>query len=74
VVTGVVRDTAPERFGAFRAKLARHEQFILAHAQQSAAGNAAHPLDARLSRWLLRCRDLLLSGDIPLTHEFLGRC
>jgi CRP-like cAMP-binding protein len=32
----------------------------------------AHMLEARLSRLLLRCRDLLLSDDIPLTHEFLG--
>jgi CRP-like cAMP-binding protein len=61
-----------DRNAAFRAKLARHEQFVLAQAQQSAACNAAHPLEARLSRWLLRCRDLLLSNDIPLTHEFLG--
>jgi Crp-like helix-turn-helix domain len=29
-------------------------------------------LEARLSRLLLRCRDLLLCDDIPLTHEFLG--
>jgi CRP-like cAMP-binding protein len=57
----------------FRAKLARHEQFILAQAQQSAACNAAHTLEARLSRWLLRCRDLLGSEDIPLTQEFLAQ-
>ena len=61
-----------DRNVVFRAKLARHDQFVLAQAQQSAACNAAHPLEARLSRWLLRCRDLLLSDDIPLTHEFLG--
>ena len=53
----------------FRAKLARHEQFILAQAQQSAACNAAHTLEARLSR----CRDLLGSEDIPLAQEFLGQ-
>jgi CRP-like cAMP-binding protein len=56
----------------FRAKLARHEQFLLAQAQQSAACNAAHTLEARLSRWLLRCHDLLGSDDIPLTQEFLA--
>lgn len=61
-----------DRNAVFRAKIGRHEQFVLAQAQQSAACNAAHPLEARLSRWLLRCRDLLLSDDIPLTHEFLG--
>jgi CRP-like cAMP-binding protein len=56
----------------FQATLARHRQFILAQAQQSAACNAAHTLEARLSRWLLRCHDLLGSDDIPLTQEFLG--
>jgi CRP-like cAMP-binding protein len=56
----------------FHATMARHRQFILAQAQQSAACNAAHTLEARLSRWLLRCRDLLGSDDIHLTQEFLG--
>ena len=56
----------------FHATLARHRQFILAQAQQSAACNAAHTLEARLSRWLLRCHDLLGSDDIPLTQEFLA--
>jgi CRP-like cAMP-binding protein len=54
------------------ATLARHRQFILAQAQQSAACYAAHPLEARLSRWLLRCHDLLGSEEIPLTQEFLA--
>jgi CRP-like cAMP-binding protein len=52
--------------------LARHRQFILAQAQQSAACHAVHSLEARLSRWLLRCHDLLGSDDIPLTQEFLA--
>jgi CRP-like cAMP-binding protein len=55
----------------FHATMARHRQFILAQAQQSAACNAAHTLEARLSRWLLRCHDLL-GSDIPLTQEFLA--
>jgi CRP-like cAMP-binding protein len=44
----------------------------LAQAQQSAACNATHTLEERLSRWLLRCRDLLDSDEIPLTQEFLA--
>jgi len=56
----------------FRAKLMRHEQFILAQAQQAAACNATHTLEARLARWLLRCNDLLGSDDIGLTQEFLA--
>ena len=58
---------------AFRAKLARHEQFVLAQAQQAAACNAIHALEARLARWLLRCADLLRRQDIQLTQEFLAQ-
>src|ERR1700757_3285944 len=57
----------------FHTTMARHRQFILAQAQQSAACNAAHTLEARLARWLLRCRDLLGSDDIPLIQEFLAQ-
>jgi CRP-like cAMP-binding protein len=56
----------------FRTALMRHEQFVLAQAQQSAACNASHPVEARISRWLLRCRDLAASDDIALTQEFLA--
>jgi CRP-like cAMP-binding protein len=57
---------------SFRAKLARHEQFLLAQAQQSAACNAAHSLEERLARWLLCCHDLLGSEDIALSQAFLA--
>jgi CRP-like cAMP-binding protein len=61
-----------EQSDTFRAKLARHEHFLLAQAQQSAACNATHPLEARLARWLLRCRDLLRHDEIALTQEYLA--
>ena len=56
----------------FRTALMRHEQFVMAQAQQSAACNASHAVEARISRWLLRCRDLAGSNDIALTQEFLA--
>jgi CRP-like cAMP-binding protein len=56
---------------AFRAALMRHERALVAQAQQSAACNAAHAVEARLSRWLLRARDLCGSGTLPLTQEYL---
>jgi CRP-like cAMP-binding protein len=62
-----------ERSVDFRTMLVRHEQVLLAQSQQSAACNAVHTLEARLSRWLLRCRDLLGSEDIALTQEFLAQ-
>lgn len=61
-----------EQDEAFRDTLARHENFILAQAQQAAACNVSHTLEARLARWLLRCRDLVGSDDISLTQEFLS--
>jgi CRP-like cAMP-binding protein len=58
---------------ALRATLFRHEQVMLAQAQQSAACNATHAVDARLARWLLRARDLFGGDTLPLTQEFLGQ-
>jgi len=57
---------------AARNALFRHEQFILVQAQQSAACNATHTVEARLARWLLRCRDLQRSDDLILTQEFVS--
>jgi CRP-like cAMP-binding protein len=57
----------------FRNLLARHEQAIFAQCQQSAACNAAHSVEARLSRWLLRARDLWDGTTLPMTQELLAR-
>jgi CRP-like cAMP-binding protein len=62
-----------DRSVVFRAALARHEQAVLALAQQSAACNASHSVEARLSRWLLRARDLYDSETLPLTQESLAQ-
>jgi CRP-like cAMP-binding protein len=62
-----------ERNTEFRGKLMRHEQFLMAQAQQSAACNATHSLEARMARWLLRCRDLAGRDDIALTQEYLAQ-
>jgi CRP-like cAMP-binding protein len=64
---------AADNSSAFRTTLIRHEQVLFAQAQQSAACNAAHPVEARLSRWLLRMRDLSESDTLPLTQEFLAQ-
>jgi CRP-like cAMP-binding protein len=61
-----------DQSAAFRTILIKHEQVLLAQSQQSAACNATHTLEARLSRWLLRCRDLLASDEIALTREFVA--
>jgi CRP-like cAMP-binding protein len=61
-----------EQSATFRSSVTRHEQFLMAQAQQSAACNASHALEAHFASWLLRCRDLLESEDIALTQEYLA--
>ncbi|MGI8524977.1 MAG: Crp/Fnr family transcriptional regulator [Pseudolabrys sp.] len=58
---------------AFRTAIIRHEQLILVQAQQSAACNASHSVEARLARWLLRSRDLLGAENLTFTQEFLSQ-
>jgi len=52
--------------------LIRHEQTVYAQAQQSAACFATHRVEARLSRWLLRARDLSGGDHLPFTQEYLA--
>jgi CRP-like cAMP-binding protein len=51
----------------------RQGQALLAQAQQTAACNAVHSVEARLSRWLLRARDLHDGRKLPLTQELLAQ-
>jgi CRP-like cAMP-binding protein len=53
-------------------KLIRHEQTLYAQAQQSTACMAAHDVESRLCRWLLRARDLAGSDNPMFTQEFLA--
>jgi CRP-like cAMP-binding protein len=64
---------AAEQSAALRTTLIRHEQAILAQALQSAACNASHTVEARLSRWLLRARDLSGGDELIFTQEFLAQ-
>jgi CRP-like cAMP-binding protein len=57
---------------AIRSLLLRHEQTLLAEAQQLAACNAAHPLEARLCRWLLRARDACGKSTLAITQETIA--
>jgi CRP-like cAMP-binding protein len=66
-----VREFADE-LPAFRGLLVKYEQFFLAQVQQTAACNAAHTLQARTCKWLLRMHDLV-GVDLPLTQEFLAQ-
>lgn len=57
---------------ALMVKLFRHEQMLLAEAQQSTACMAMHTAEARICRCLLICRDLSGSNTLHLTQELLG--
>jgi CRP-like cAMP-binding protein len=48
------------------------EQTVYAQASQSAACMAAHQMEARLCRWLLRSRDLAGTDSLQFTQEFLA--
>ena len=52
--------------------LFRHEQTVYAQASQSAACMAAHQVEPRLCRWLLRARDLAGKDNLQFTQEFLA--
>ncbi len=52
--------------------LFRHEQFLLAQAQQTAACNARHHIPARLCSWLMRAHEFA-QGEIYVTQELLAQ-
>src|SRR5262249_56162639 len=58
---------------AVRGIVVRYGEMLLIQVQQTAACNALHPVEARLSRLLLQARDRLESNTIKLTHEFLSQ-
>ncbi|MBR0871939.1 Crp/Fnr family transcriptional regulator [Bradyrhizobium tropiciagri] len=58
---------------SLRTLVARYEQALAAQTQQSVACNVSHPVEARLSRWLLRASDLCGSQALPLTQEMLAQ-
>jgi CRP-like cAMP-binding protein len=57
----------------FHSLIVRHEQALLARAQQSLLCNTMHPVEARLARWLLRARDLSDKETLALTQETLAQ-
>ena len=65
--------SATERNSSLRKLLARNEQALFVQAHQSAACNASHSVESRLSRLLLRAQDLCDSEGLPLTQEFLAQ-
>jgi CRP-like cAMP-binding protein len=64
---------AAEDSEAIRQLIVRYGEMLLIQVQQTAACNALHAVEARLSRWLLQARDRVESNTVKLTHEFLSQ-
>jgi CRP-like cAMP-binding protein len=68
--------------GTFRSQLAEggklpdlmliYARALMLHLSQSTACGIAHPVRARLARWLLQTTDRTGSSDVPLTQQFLA--
>ena len=59
-----------DRRGVFLARVTRFHDALVGFIMQSAACNAIHTVEQRLSRWLLLAHDRVGKDDFPLTQEF----
>ena len=61
-------DTSDE----FRTLINGYQSVMYFQAQQSAACQALHPVEARMCRWLLQAQDAIGGDTLNLTQEFLS--
>jgi CRP-like cAMP-binding protein len=62
-----------DQSAAVRRFAARHTAALMVQAHQTALCNAAHPVEARISRWLLEVLDRSGGFDVPLTQSTLAQ-
>jgi CRP-like cAMP-binding protein len=60
------------RGGSLQSGLLRYAYALMRQVSQTAACNATHTAEERLSRWLLMCQDRVLSDELNLTQEFIA--
>jgi len=60
------------RAGKLQSGLLRYAYTFMRQVSQTAACNAAHTAEERLSRWLLMCQDRVESDELNLTQEFIA--
>lgn len=58
---------------SIRDMAARHTEAVLAQVMQSVACNTLHPVESRLARWILVCRDRIDDDLVVLTQAFLAQ-
>ena len=71
IEVGILRRLVRES-ESLRDVLVRHSQALAAQSVQIAGCNAVHPLEARLCRWLLQCRDLVSADTLPFTQDLMS--
>ena len=67
----LLRDLVREHAG-LREKLQRYAMAFLVQTTNTAVSAGNHPIEQRLSRWLLMCHDRLPGDDVALTHDYLA--
>jgi CRP-like cAMP-binding protein len=60
------------RGGSLQKSLLRYAYTLMRQISQTAACNATHTAEERLSRWLLMCHDRVQSDELRLTQEFIA--
>jgi CRP-like cAMP-binding protein len=58
--------------GALQALLLRYTQAFITQISHTAVCNRLHPVEQRLSRWLLMCHDRVDRNDLSMTQEFIA--
>lgn len=61
-----------DRAGSLQRGLLRYAYALMRQVSQTAACNATHTAEERLSRWLLMCQDRVNSDELDLTQEFIA--
>ena len=72
-MTAAAFRAASDRSAAIFDIVLRYSEMLLIQVGQTAACNALHDVEARLSRWLLQANDRLDGNIVGLTHEFLSQ-
>jgi CRP-like cAMP-binding protein len=65
--------TAAGQSQRIRDMIIRYSELQIGQIEQTAACNALHDIENRMSRWLLQTSDKIEDDTIPFTHEFLGK-
>jgi CRP-like cAMP-binding protein len=68
---GVIQEEF-KRGGELQKQLLAYARRLMRQIAQTAACNAFHTAEERLSRWLLMCQDRIGSSELKLTQEFIA--